>query len=264
MERKRSPNHPRISLEEAVDLVRKLGSNGLNGRSFSDDEMASAWNTKTSSGIFQAGSTGLRQYGLIVSTRNDEHSLTETASTMLKPASDREDYIHALLTAALSPEAFRMTRNILRHMPITKREVESLLQKEGFTPPAASRVLRIVQENDSYIESEAKKMSSHGESGKEMATDSPSKLRLPPAKDLTGSSSSRARIQELRRSEESVSIDSNINRRPGSYSYPLSKGNTVRVIFANGLPNSRDVDMLIRYLGILSESINDEMNDVPF
>ena len=148
--RTRSPSYPSTSLEEAVELIKKL--HDVERSNPIDREVAAK--ALGYSGISGRSSTilsNLSQYGLLERAGKNEVRVTRRAVEILYPDTDASKAT-ALREAASEPELFQrvMSRFIDGHP--SDNALEAFLVKQDFTHTAIPAAIKAFKETFSYLE----------------------------------------------------------------------------------------------------------------
>lgn len=147
----RSPRFPFITLEEATELLRKLGVHQKDrSKPLTRPEILQALDYASLHGAAVKTVGALRAYDLL--EKNGEGlSITPTGATLLDEP-EGPARLAALQRAALSPMAFRNIWRRARH--ISKSELTAALIDRGFTEGGAKRAARVYRKNSKFAELE--------------------------------------------------------------------------------------------------------------
>ncbi len=145
----RSPRFPFISLEEAVELLRKLDSfQGDPSQPLKRPEILKALDYASLHGAAVKTIGALRAYDLL-EKQGEGLRITEVGRGILSASTD-EERTGFLQRAALSPLMFRQIWRNARHC--SRPELKELLLGRGFTEPGAKRASRIYRKNDRFAD----------------------------------------------------------------------------------------------------------------
>ncbi len=141
----RSPRFPFITLNEAVDLLRKLKATQTEpSKPLKRPEMLKALDYASFHGAAVKTIGALRAYDLLRKD-GDGVSISPVGHEILA-AETEEARLEPLQKAALSPLCFRMIWRQARHS--SRGEVKELLLSRGFTEQGAKRASRIYKDNN--------------------------------------------------------------------------------------------------------------------
>ncbi len=141
----RSPRFPFITLNEAVDLLRKLQAAQTDpSQPLKRPEMLKALDYASFHGAAVKTMGALRAYDLLRKD-GDGVSISPVGHEILA-AETEEARIEPLRKAALSPLCFRMIWRQARHA--SRGEIRELLLSRGFTEQGAKRASRIYKKNN--------------------------------------------------------------------------------------------------------------------
>lgn len=141
----RSPRFPFITLNEAIDLLRKLKATQSDpSQPLKRPEMLKALDYASFHGAAVKTMGALRAYDLLRKD-GDGVSISPVGHEILA-AETEEGRIEPLQKAALSPLCFRMIWRQARHS--SRGEVKELLISRGFTEQGAKRASRIYKKNN--------------------------------------------------------------------------------------------------------------------
>jgi hypothetical protein len=141
----RSPRFPFITLNEAVDLLRKLkAAQSDPTQALKRPEMLKALDYASFHGAAVKTMGALRAYDLL-RKNSDDVSISPVGHEILA-AETEEGRTESLQKAALSPLCFRMIWRQARHS--TRGEVKELVLSRGFTEQGAKRASRIYKKNN--------------------------------------------------------------------------------------------------------------------
>ncbi len=151
----RSPNYPKLNLEEAVEQTRRvyqaehmhvadkvavaqdLGYKGLNG----------------SSARFI---TALKHYGLLEEPERDRVRVSDDAMTVLELPKDDPERAEALRRAAIRPQVFAdLQEHYEGDPPNSDVSIRHYLLRKKFLPQAADEVIRLYRANLQFVAEEA-------------------------------------------------------------------------------------------------------------
>ncbi len=143
----RSPNYPRVNLETAIDLLRKLYNKVRKGE-FTAIDAAGAWGYNSASGPVRAHLAALRQYGLLEGKkgRNAENPRISRRGLafVLRNRASRE-YKSELKEAALAPPLFEEIYSTLSDAADGALR-EHLIAEMGFTDSGAQRYVEVYRD----------------------------------------------------------------------------------------------------------------------
>jgi len=145
--RDRSPNFPKLSLEAAIELAKKLY--GEIGKAKVKREVAIG--ALGYSGISGASLTtlgALNQYGLIDQDRGAGISISPMAISLLHPLNERQEQ-EARITSALTPKVFNVLYTEGFHHASESTLANNLIQS-GFTPDGAKKAASVYLANISF------------------------------------------------------------------------------------------------------------------
>ena len=149
--KQRSPRFPFITLEEATELLRKLGVHQSDrSKPLKRPEILKALDYSSLHGAAVKTVGALRAYDLLAKN-GDGLSVTPTGATLLDE-SDGPARLAALQRAALSPLAFRNIWRRARH--ISKSDLAAALVDRGFTEGGAKRAAKVYWKNSKFAELE--------------------------------------------------------------------------------------------------------------
>jgi len=227
MKRTKSPNHPAITLENAIGLARKLYKR--EGRSTVKPEVAViSWGYNSLSGPASRRISSLRQYGLIGPTASGVQ-LTERALRILIDPKSSQKYIEALQDAALEPKIFQEIRD--KYPEASDDALYSHLVIENkFAEKAASRVIKSYRANIAFA-----------------------KLT---EKDYT----TRVKLEQDEHEEEKMleTLEKQYTRR---FSWPLSKEVTAELRLAGTDITPSHIEKLRQYLELVKTAFEGESDE---
>ena len=140
----RSPNHPRLSLEAAIEALQGL-YRSVRTNEFNDMDAAKSWGRQSTSGATRANLSALRQYGLIEGKRGLNPKISRIGQILAVRAQTSGDYQGALRHAALAPSLFK---ELHETKPNATDEVLRgyLLLDKNFTETGAAKVLEVYRD----------------------------------------------------------------------------------------------------------------------
>ena len=147
----RSPSYPSVSLEDAVEAVKKI--EGLYRSSPVDRENAvKLLGYSTLSGPANKTLAALASYGLVERAGKGMMRVTSLARTIVHPQNDEERNA-ALLDAAMQPRLFQDIRERFPDIPIPPEDgVKTYLNREGFNAKAVAPAAKAFLETMRFIE----------------------------------------------------------------------------------------------------------------
>lgn len=143
----RSPNYPKLPLEQAVEVVRQFHKR-VGKSKMKREAVAGALGYSGLSGASLTTIGALNQYGLIVSDESGLVSITPLAVNILHPTDERQEQ-EAKMTAALTPKVFNILYTEGFHHA-TEQTISNNLIQNGFTPDGASRAASVYLQNISF------------------------------------------------------------------------------------------------------------------
>ncbi len=171
--RMRSPSYPSTSLQDAIELIRKLHqverSNPIDR-----DVAAKALGYVGITGRSATVLSNLIQYGLLEKTGKNEVRVTRRAVEILHPDSPQSK-ADAIRDAAREPELYQKVMERFADGLPSANALHSYFIKEGFTDSAIPAAIRAFQETASFVEN-AIENDSHSHGGQEQALLAPNQL----------------------------------------------------------------------------------------
>lgn len=251
----RSPSYPNMSLEDAVEAVRKV-EQLYRGSAVDRTEAARLIGYTTLSGPANKALAALASYGLVERAGKGEMRVTKGAQAILHP-NDTTERNRYLVEAALSPELFQGLQERFPGIVPPEDGVRSYLSRLGFNQNAIRPAAKAYLETLSYLEKVGASVS-HGAQPSE-ATESP----LEDDEEVSMSESAQSvQVRPAPGAGRSFMLE-----RPSS---GLSAGETewlrikvgpdkvVRLI-AQGEMGAKEIGRLIRMLEAQKEILEEEM-----
>jgi hypothetical protein len=233
----RSPSYPRISLDKAVKLIRKVYESAHKS-SLDTETLVQLLGYSGKSGPALGTLAALRQYGLLDGRDEDIH-VSDDAMGLLEPL-NKAEYREKYAGAALKPPLFKELFQTFGKTPPADGVIKSLvIRKYGFTSTGAQKLTR------SYLETMAS-LPTNDVTQPDDTTDS--------AGDGTQHGDDLRYQEEVRKINAANAAQTTMNENV--LQFPLTKGSSARVEFFGEI--SRETIMrLIRHLE-LSAEIYDE------
>lgn len=181
--RPRSPNYPQLSLEEAIERVKKVYQAE---RTFKVEKKAVAkdlgYGSLNGASVSLIGT--LKNYELL---REDKEGVqvTEDAVTILRTPEGDSEKAEALRKAAFAPKVFAELREAFGDDPTelpSNATLQYRLEKRGFLEKAAGDVIRIYRDNLEFVSVEAAEYNGADDPMDEPPTKVP-KVQLQPTVD---------------------------------------------------------------------------------
>jgi hypothetical protein len=145
--RKPSPNYPRMTLSDAIERIRRIYKHQQTHPA-TPEVIAQALGYTTINGASKGVIATLKQYGLLEAAGNGLRVSDQSVSVLELPVSD-PDRRGALAAIILNPAVCaELHRGFGDELPANTKLV---LVKKGFTPKAADEVVRIYRANAQYI-----------------------------------------------------------------------------------------------------------------
>ena len=136
----RSPNHPSVNLETAIDLLRKLYEKVQKGEFLASDA-AIAWGSKSATGPVKRKIAALRQFELLEGIKRGKNAenprISRRGLTLVLRNQASREYQSELKEAALAPPLFEEIYNTLSD-PSDGVLRHHLIVEKGFTDKAAN------------------------------------------------------------------------------------------------------------------------------
>lgn len=158
----RSPSYPSLSLEEAIEAVRKIDGRY---RSAAVDRLNAAKliGFTTQSGPANQALASLAAYGLLERAGKGDTRVTERARAILHPDTD-EERLQNVLAAAWSPPLFEKLRERFEGVQVPPEDgVETALHRMNFNPRVVRRAAKAFLGTCQYVE-EQRVVGGHGDS----------------------------------------------------------------------------------------------------
>jgi hypothetical protein len=142
--KRRSPNYPQFSINEAVRFVNELYQK-FGSTQFTMVDAADAWNHKGVSGTTRSRIASLRQFGMVEGKRGEHPRLTRLAITLSLQSRESPEFRAALKEASGNPPIFNELRET---RPSASDAVlrEYLVVDRDFTDDGARRLIEILRE----------------------------------------------------------------------------------------------------------------------
>jgi hypothetical protein len=145
--RDRSPNFPKLPLEAAIELIKKL-YNEIGKAKVKREVAISALGYSGASGSSLTTLGALNQYGLIDQDRGAGVSVSPMAISLLHPLNEMQTQ-QARITAALTPKVFNVLYTEGFHHASEPVLANNLIQN-GFTPDGARKAASVYLANISF------------------------------------------------------------------------------------------------------------------
>jgi hypothetical protein len=243
---RKSPAYPRIDLDRAVDLARKVYESIYDGE-VDSQTIPSLMGFGGPSGASAAAVGSLKQYGLLEG-RGEKLKISELAKAIILPISD-DDRNQSLLRAADAPPIYRAIRSDFGgKLPADQVIKAMLVRKFGFSSAGAEGLIRVLRETDSLTQK------FRGESYTRQT-------ELDRQIDIVGADSSevsaiRAQAGELKADLRPNDVRAETARAsfdPEVLNFRISKDSTVRIQF-DGPVSVQAIDRLIKLLEITRDN----------
>ena len=154
--KRRSPNYPGITLEEAVEVIGTLyqGSppgHGVGRGQFTPQDAAQAWGYGSTSGPVKLRLGALRQYGFLEGKKGDNPSLSSRALTLILRERASRQHRQALQQAVLAPPTFA---ELHERLPGAAQDAlrQFLIVDRNFTHDGANRLIGVYEASLAYAE----------------------------------------------------------------------------------------------------------------
>jgi hypothetical protein len=237
--RDRSPNFPKLSLESAIELVKKLHSEI--GKAKVKREVAiSALGYSGASGASLTTLGALNQYALIDQDRGAGVSISALAISLLHPLNERQER-EAKITAVLSPKVFNVLYTDGFHHASESTLANSLIQN-GFTPEGARKAASVYLSNISFANLLDESIRGPSDAKKDQIRDSleSGKFTMHPVS------------REILESERGGENEAQTGKKMlAQYSVPIGEKNIFTVtITGEQAPASEDFEVLKKYADI--------------
>jgi len=147
---KRSPSYPRISLDRAVDLARKVHASAYESN-VDVDTVVSLMGYQGKSGPSLTALASLKQYGLIEG-RDQSLRITSLALKILHPANEAER-LSSLKIAVFLPALYEeIGKQFSGRIPGDQVLKSHLVRNHSFTQSGADDFIKILKDNRPYME----------------------------------------------------------------------------------------------------------------
>lgn len=247
--RRKSPTYPRISLQRAIDLSRRVYDSALT--SSLDTPMAlNLMGFKGDSGPSRAALASLKQFGLI-DGRDQALKVTPLAQSILQPMAEDEQR-NAIVSAGDNPAIYQSLRsNFGGRLPSDAVLKAFLLRNHQFSGTGAELLVKVFRETENFT-SPYRSRGSGDRSPlmQETASSDSSRVELPEmasAADLTSNSNSEATLTPR------ISASSRGDR----YVFRISKSADAELIL-RGRVTSESLDKLAQYIQLMKEDFPSE------
>lgn len=148
--RSRSPNYPSISLNDAIDLIRKVYQAEKRAK-FPRETLAAHIGYSSLNGRALSKIGAIRAYGLI-DGKEDALSVSRTALAILEAPKDSGDYADALHEAFNSPALFQRILEEYDQTP-SEQTLRWWLTQQGYAGDAADKALASFLASQSFVNS---------------------------------------------------------------------------------------------------------------
>jgi hypothetical protein len=242
IKRDRSPNHPKMPLEQAINLVAGLHKKA--GRSQIKTEVAaSALGYGGLNGAALTTIGALNQYGLLVRERGEGISVSPLALKLIHPVNDQQ-MMEARREASLKPRVFlELYSGGFHHC--TEDTLANHLIQEGFTHDGARKAAGVFKANDEY--------SQLGENIITLDTN-PQITQV----DIRNESNKPAGATEKERQQSAPEGGKVL----ATYSVPIG-ANEVKIVFTGDQLHSEDFDALSEYVGLFKRQFERKQKSEP-
>ena len=145
--KRRSPNYPGISLEEAIRVIVDLyqghtAGAGVGRGQFTPQDAATAWGYSSTTGPVQIRIGALRQYGLLEGKKGENPKLSNRAMTLILRDQGSREHRDALRESAVDPTIFaELHESLPGAAPDALRQF--LIVDRNFTSEGATRLIRV-------------------------------------------------------------------------------------------------------------------------
>jgi hypothetical protein len=147
--KKRSPSYPRISLNKAIDLARRVHESAYQS-AVDNDTVLTLMGFRGKSGPATAALASLKQYGLIEG-RDQALRITPLAIRIFHP-SDIQERDGALLDAVFTPQFYDgIRKQFAGKIPADQVLQSYLIRNHGFKNKGAQEFIKILKENRPYM-----------------------------------------------------------------------------------------------------------------
>ncbi len=151
--KRRSPNYPGISLEDAVGVLAALyqgtSGPGVGRGEFTRQDAASAWGYTSAAGPVKVRLASLRQYGFLEGKKGGNPRLTNRALTVILRNQASREHRDAIALAVLTPPIFAELHHELESAaPDAMRQF--LVVEKNFTNEGANRLISVYAASMAY------------------------------------------------------------------------------------------------------------------
>lgn len=146
----RSPGYPSLSLQKAIDEVRKIDSN-YRSSPVDREDAAKLIGFKSLSGPAAKALAALASFGLVERAGKGEMRVTDLARQIIHPQDDDEKR-RAIASAAMEPQLFRALNERFPDVVPPEDGVRTYLNREGFNPVAVVPAAKAFLETKRYLE----------------------------------------------------------------------------------------------------------------
>lgn len=150
----RSPNYPKLNLEEAIERVKTVYQ-AEHLHLAAKDAVAQDLGYKGVNGSSARLITALKHYGLVEEHDKDRIRVTDDAMTILELPRDDPNRMQALQNAVFAPQVFADLRETYEGQPPSDVNIRHHLLRKKFLPGAADEVIRIYRDNLQLVAEQA-------------------------------------------------------------------------------------------------------------
>lgn len=149
----RSPNYPKLSLEEAVERAKQIYK-AEHLHLANKDVVAQDLGYKSLNGSSARIVSALKNYGLLDEPERDKVRVSDDAMTVLELPNGNNERTQVLRSMAFAPQVFADLQETYKGSPPSDVNIRHYLIRKKYLPGAADEVIRLYRDNLSFIADE--------------------------------------------------------------------------------------------------------------